>query len=93
MDRFRELDAILLEKSLETCPEYSIASTDHEYIDTETLKQFDGILHANSTRASSCVKCGAHTVYTFNVQTRRGDEGLTVFSMCGTCKHRAREMG
>jgi DNA-directed RNA polymerase subunit M len=39
----------------------------------------------------ACPKCGNNTAYTWQVQTRSGDEGATQFFRCTKCDHTFRE--
>lgn len=93
MERFRTLDQQLMQMSLHAAPQKNAqdnslsARAIREEIE---LKRLDTILRAKSAQTDKCSKCGAHSVYTFNLQTRRCDEETTVFVMCYSCKHRKR---
>lgn len=36
----------------------------------------------------TCPKCHNNRVYSYSMQIRRSDEGMTVISNCGNCRHR-----
>lgn len=39
----------------------------------------------------TCGKCGSHNIKNQSVQTRRADEGATLFCLCLDCKHNWKE--
>jgi len=43
------------------------------------------------TAKVACPKCGNNLAYTWQVQTRGGDEGSTIFFRCTKCDHTFRE--
>jgi DNA-directed RNA polymerase subunit M len=43
------------------------------------------------TQKIACPKCGNNTAYFWQVQTRGGDEGSTLFFRCTKCDHTFRE--
>jgi DNA-directed RNA polymerase subunit M len=43
------------------------------------------------TAQKECPKCGNNTAYFWQVQTRGGDEGSTLFFRCTKCDHTFRE--
>jgi DNA-directed RNA polymerase subunit M len=43
------------------------------------------------TAKVACPKCGNNLAYTWQVQTRGGDEGSTLFFRCTKCDHTFRE--
>jgi transcription factor S len=44
-------------------------------------------LKTNPTAKINCPKCGNNLAYTWQVQTRAGDEGATQFFRCTKCNH------
>jgi DNA-directed RNA polymerase subunit M len=44
-------------------------------------------LKTNPTTKIKCPKCGNNLAYTWQVQTRAGDEGATQFFRCTKCSH------
>ena len=44
-------------------------------------------LKTNPTTKIKCPKCEHNLAYTWQVQTRSGDEGATQFFRCTKCKH------
>jgi len=44
-------------------------------------------LKTNPTTKIKCPKCGNNLAYTWQVQTRAGDEGATQFFRCTKCGH------
>jgi DNA-directed RNA polymerase subunit M len=44
-------------------------------------------LKTNPTTKIKCPKCGHNLAYTWQVQTRSGDEGATQFFRCTKCNH------
>jgi DNA-directed RNA polymerase subunit M/transcription elongation factor TFIIS len=97
---YRDMDAKLFELSLahekELGPSQSAfvfyPSIDKDNTLTTALEE---ILSSseNSQSASACKRCGQKSVYAFNMQTRRADEGTTVFVMCYKCKFTQRIAG
>lgn len=47
----------------------------------------DEELKTNPTAKIKCPKCGNNLAYTWEVQTRAGDEGATQFFRCTKCNH------
>ena len=47
----------------------------------------DQQLKTNPTATVLCPKCGNNLAYTWQVQTRAGDEGATQFFRCTKCSH------
>jgi DNA-directed RNA polymerase subunit M len=47
----------------------------------------DQKLKTNPTATVLCPKCGNNLAYTWQVQTRAGDEGATQFFRCTKCSH------
>jgi len=47
----------------------------------------DQNLKTNPTTKIQCPKCGNNLAYTWEVQTRAGDEGATQFFRCTKCNH------
>ena len=43
------------------------------------------------TQQVACPKCGNNLAYVWQVQTRGGDEGATLFFRCTKCEHTFRE--
>ena len=44
-------------------------------------------LKTNPTAKTKCPKCGNNLCFTWQVQTRSGDEGATQFFRCTKCSH------
>jgi DNA-directed RNA polymerase subunit M len=47
----------------------------------------DQNIKTNPTTNIKCPKCGNNLAYTWEVQTRAGDEGATQFFRCTKCNH------
>lgn len=57
----------------------------------KTVAEILGIEQEDKEGIHQCRKCGSRQCSTFALQTRRTDEGTTVYITCKECNHRWRE--